>query len=587
MRNEVQIIATVLSAGESSQTSVLSIVGASSSLCISGFPNIEPVGAVSVGMVDGKFIINPTDSQLKETNLHLVVAGNKDGIIMVEGEASKVTEEVILKALEEAYSYIKETIQIQSELKSQVETKDRQFPLWKIDERMRQEIEGYAKDKIEGIGSAWSKERKDSCLQKLRERVFDKFLPAYPEREGDFLVILDELKKEKLRRFIREEGVRWDARGLDEIRSISCGVGILPRVHGSGLFTRGSTQALAVATLGTSSDEQRIDGLQKEEIFKRFMLHYNFLPFSTGETRFLRGPGRREIGHGVLAEKALLPVLPLENTFPYTIRVVSDILESNGSSSMASVCAGSLCLMDAGVPISEPVAGVAIGLIKDGGAFSILTDIQGLEDRLGDMDLKIAGTKTGITAVQLDIKISGLSLEILEESLKKAKRAREFMLEEMDKTIKTPRGELSPHAPHIAIIPVPQNKIGEIIGPGGKVIRGITKETGAEIDIDDLESRVTVSSSSDEGTKKAVDMIKRIIEEPEVGKNYLGRVTKVMNFGAFVEILPRKEGLVHVSELSDKFVKNISDVIQVGDEILVKLIGIDDMGRINLSKRKA
>ncbi|TET27163.1 polyribonucleotide nucleotidyltransferase, partial [Candidatus Aerophobetes bacterium] len=408
-----------------------------------------------------------------------------------------------------------------------------------------------------------------------------------PDEERDFLVILEELKKEKMRQLIIGEEKRWDARGLDEIRPISCEVGILPRVHGSGLFTRGGTQSLVVATLGTSADEQRINGLQREEISKRFMFHYNFPPFSTGETRFLRGPGRREIGHGFLAERALLPILPPEEAFPYTIRLVSDILESNGSSSMASVCAGSLCLMDAGVPISEPIAGIGIGLIKEGDKTVILTDIQGLEDRLGDMDFKVAGTRTGITAVQLDIKISGVSLEILKEALQKAKRGRNFILEEMEKTIKSPRDQLSRHAPHIAILSIPQDKIGNIIGPGGKVIKGIIKETGAEVEIDDVESKVTISSLDRESTKKAVDMIKQIIQDPKVGEVYLGKVKKVTDFGAFVEILPGREGLVHVSELSDQFVKNVSDVIKVGDEISVRLIDIDELGRLNLSKKKA
>jgi polyribonucleotide nucleotidyltransferase len=576
-----------MSASESSQPPTLAIIGASSALAISGFPHTEAIGAVRVGMLRGEFIINPTDSELKESKLDIVVTSNKEGIIMVEGEAAKVEEEVVVKAFQEAHSHIKEIIQMEEEFISQVEKKKKDFPLPEIEEKLRKEIEEYAKDKIESIGADWTKEKKDGYLEKIREEVLTKFQSIYPDMEGDFLLILEDLKKKKMRQLIAQEGKRWDTRRLDEIRSINCEVGILPRVHGSGLFTRGRTQSLTVATLGTSADEQRINGLQSEEISKRFMLHYNFPPFSTGEARFMRGPGRREIGHGFLAERALLPVLPPEDSFPYTIRLVSDILESNGSSSMASVCAGSLCLMDAGVPISEPVAGVGIGLVKEGDRTFILTDIQGLEDRFGDMDFKVAGTRSGITALQLDVKISGLSLEILKEALERAKEGRNFILGEMEKTIKSPRDQLSRYAPHITILALPQDKIGDVIGPGGRVIKGIIKETGAEVDIDDMEGKVTVSSADDESTKKAVSMIKGIIEDPKVGKVYLGKVKRVTDFGAFVEILPGKEGLVHVSELSDRFVKNASDVVKVGDEISVRVLNIDELGRLNLSKKKA
>ncbi len=587
LRNEVQVIATVMSASEASQPPTLAIVGASSALAISGFPHIEAMAAVRVGMLRGEFLINPTDSELKESQLDIVVTGNKEGIIMVEGEAAKLEEEVVAKAFQEAHLHIKEIIQMEEEFASQVERKKKDFPLREIEEKLRKEIEEYARNKIESIGADWAKEKKDGYLEKIREEVLAKFQSTYPDMEGDFLLILEELKKKKMRQIIAQEGKRWDTRRLDEIRSINCEVGILPRVHGSGLFTRGRTQSLTVATLGTSADEQRINGLQSEEISKRFMLHYNFPPFSTGEARFLRGPGRREIGHGFLAERSLLPVLPSEDSFPYTIRLVSDILESNGSSSMASVCAGSLCLMDAGVPINEPVAGIGIGLVKEGDRTFLLTDIQGLEDRFGDMDLKVAGTRSGITALQLDVKISGLSLEILKEALERAKEGRHFILGEMEKTIKSPRDQLSRYAPHITILDLPQDKIGDVIGPGGRVIKGIIKETGAEVDIDDLEGKVTVSSADDESTKKAIAIIKGIIEDPKVGTVYLGKVKRVTDFGAFVEILPGKEGLVHVSELSDTFVKNVSDVVKVGDEISVKVLNIDELGRLNLSKKKA
>ncbi len=584
-RNEVQVIASVLSASESNQPAILSVIGASLALSVAGFPCVQLIGGVRVGRIKGQLVINPRDDQLKESELNLVVVGNKEGLIMVEGDADRVSEEVVLEALQVAHSFIKRIIEIEEEFISQAKKDQKDFPLYQIEEEIRRKVTDFAEDKIKAIGSDWTKDQKDSHFEKVKEEVLDKFLSDYPEKEKDFLDILGELKKKKIRGLIIEEGKRWDLRGIDEVRPISCEVGILPRVHGSGLFTRGDTQSLVVATLGTASDEQIIDGLHKGEISKTFMFHYNFLPFSTGETRFLRGPGRREIGHGLLAERALLPVLPDEKSFPYTIRLVSDILESNGSSSMASVCGGSLSLMDAGVPVSDPIAGVGMGLIKEGDKVVILTDIQGLEDHFGDMDFKVAGTEGAITALQLDIKVSGVSLKVVEEALDKAKVARGLILKEMEKIIDKPRSELSDYAPRIVTLAIPLDKIGDIIGPGGKIIKGIIKETGAEIDIDDLEGKVTISSPDEDGANRALMMIKDLIREPKVGEVYLGKVKRVTDFGAFVEIMPRKEGLVHISQLSDKFVKNVSDVVKVGDEISVKLIGIDEMGRLNLSKK--
>ncbi len=583
-RNKVQIVATVLSASESNHPAILSIMGAYLALSISNFSSMEPIAGVRIGRIDGRFVINPSDKELSESELNLVIVGNKEGLIMVEGDAGKLKEEVILEAFREAHSWIRRIIDMEEEFISVAKKEKKEFSLHQIDAEMKKKVLAFAYDKVKAIEKNWSKEEKNAHTERIKEETLEEFLTEYPDEENDILDILNELKKERMRELIIKEGKRWDLRDLDEIRPISCEVGILPRVHGSGLFTRGGTQSLVVVTLGTSADEQRIDGLHKEEISKAFMFHYNFPPYSTGEVRFLRGPGRREIGHGSLAEKALLSILPDNGSFPYTIRLVSDILESNGSSSMASVCGGTLALMDAGVPISEPVAGVGIGLIKEEDKTVVLTDIQGMEDYLGDMDFKVTGTKEAITAIQLDIKISGVSIKILEEALSKAKEARVFILEQMRMVIKEPRPRLSSHAPRITTLPIPADKIGDLIGPGGRVIKGIIKETGAGIDIDDLEGKVTVSSFDDEeGAERALDIIKSIIRGPEVGRIYSGKVKRVTDFGAFVEIAPGKEGLVHISQLSDKFVKNVSDVVKVGDEIKVKLTGIDELGRLNLS----
>jgi len=588
-RNEVQIIATVLSASHSNQPVILSIIGASLVLSLAGLPFAKNIGGVRIGKKQDKFLFNPSDEELEESELNLVVAGTKEGLIMVEGGANKIGEEVILEALQRAHSYIKEIVKIEEEFLSSTEKKEQKIFLSesKIDKNLEKKVKDYISDKMKSIKSSWSKEEKDAYMDELEKEVKEKFLAEFPEGEFDLLSMINEEKKKKMRELIIQEKKRWDGRGLDEIRPISCEVGILSRVHGSGLFTRGETQALVVTTLGTSADEQIIDGLQKEEISKRFMFHYNFLPFSTGEIRRLTGPGRREIGHGFLAERALLPVLPNAETFPYTIRLVSDILESNGSSSMASVCGGSLCLMDAGVPISEPVAGVGMGLIKEGDKIIILTDIQGLEDHLGDMDFKIAGTREAVTALQLDIKISEIDTGILREAFRKAKIARNLIINEMEKVIKRPRSSISNYAPRIITSLVSLDKIGEIIGPGGRVIKKIIKETGVNIDIDDTEGRITISSTDEDKAKRALEMIKGIIKEPKVGEIYLGKVKRITNFGAFVEIMPGKEGLVHISELSNGFVKNVSDVVKVGEEIKVKVINIDESGRLNLSKRKA
>ncbi|MCD6406876.1 polyribonucleotide nucleotidyltransferase [Candidatus Aerophobetes bacterium] len=585
-RNETQVIVTVLSASESNIPCTLGIIGASLALSLADKIINKIVAGVRVVKIKDEFVINPTDKQLAESELDIVVAGKKDGITMVEAQAKKVPEPVVIETLKKAHEEIKKIIDLQEKLLSIAPEPREISTSYQIDEKLKEEVLDFLTPKIESIKSEWGKKEKDEYLEKVKEELFQKFLPIYPEKEYDLLLLLEEAKKRKMRKMVVEEGKRWDGRKIDQIREISCEVGILPRVHGSSLFARGETQSLVVTTLGTSADEQIIDGLQKEEITKRFMFHYNFPPFSTGEIRRMRAPGRREIGHGFLAERALAAVIPDEDKFPYTIRVVSDILESNGSSSMASVCGGSLSLMDAGVPISEAVAGVAIGLIKENGKNILLTDILGIEDHLGDMDFKVAGTKDGVTALQLDIKTEKVEFEVLSGALERAKVARKKILEKMAQVIDKPRETLPKHAPRIATLSVPLEKISDIIGPGGRVIKKIIQETGAKIDIDDMEGKVTISSMSEEATNTAVNMIKDIIKELEVGKVYLGKVKRVTNFGAFVEISPGKEGLVHISELSDKYVKNVSDIVKPGDQILVKIIGIDELGRITLSKKR-
>ncbi len=582
-RNKVQIIVTVLSASESNWPPILSIMGAYLALSISGLSLSKTIAGTRVGRIDNIFVANPSDEELEKSELNLVIVGSKEGLVMMEGEASKLEDSIMVEAFQQAHSWIQELIEIEEEFISAVGKEKKEFTLHQINAEMKKKVVAFACDKVNAIEKNWNKEEKNAHMERIKEETLEELLAEYPEEENDILDILNEFKKERMRQLIIKDGKRWDLRGADEIRSVSCEVGILPRAHGSALFTRGETQALVAVALGSRTDEQRIDGLRKEQIFKSFMFHYNFPPYSTGEVRFLRGPARREVGHGLLAEKAIVAILPDSDSFPYTIRLVSDVLASNGSSSMASVCGGTLALMDAGVPISDPVAGVGIGLIKEEGETVILTDIQGMEDYLGDMDFKICGTREAVTALQLDMKVSGVKIEVLEEALSRARKARVFILDQMEAVIKEPRSQLSVHAPRIITLSIPADKIGELIGPGGRVIKGITKETGAGIDIDDAEGKVTISGSDEEGVKKAVDIAKSIIRGPEVGKIYLGKVKRVTDFGAFVEIAPGKEGLVHISRLSDKFVKTVSDVVKVGDEIKVKLTGIDELGRLNLS----
>ncbi len=580
-RNEVQVIATILSVDQENPPDILGITGASAALTISNIPFEGPIAGVRVGYRDGEYLVNPTSSELEESLLDIVVAGTKDAITMVEAGAKEVSEEVIIGALEVAQKEIVKIIELQERLREKVGKEKMTFEppdITGVENKIR-ELE------LENIRTSLLTKEKKEREKKLS--LIKKSLKERFEDDEEFIKYLNDafekIVKEEVRRLIVTEKKRVDGRGLDEIRPIWCEVGVLPRTHGSAIFTRGQTQALVITTLGASEDEQIVDDITEEEN-KKFMLHYNFPPFSVGEIRPRRGPGRREIGHGALAERALKAVLPSEEEFPYTIRVVSEILESNGSSSMATVCGATLSLMDAGVGISKPVSGIAMGLIKEKDEFFILTDILGLEDHYGDMDFKVAGTRNGITALQMDIKISGISSDVMRKALEQAKRARLFILDKMTEVIDKPRESLSPYAPRIEVLTINPNKIGDLIGPGGKNIKKIIEETGVKINIEP-DGKVYVFSTNEGAFDKAREMIETLTKEAKVGENYLGRVTRITNFGAFVEIFPGKEGLVHISNLSTRRIKNVKDVVNVGDKILVKVIDIDDTGRVNLSRK--
>ncbi len=581
MRNDIQVIITALSADQETYLDMLSVIGASAALVISDIPFSGPVGAVRIGLVDGQYVCNPTASQMEGSPLDLRLAGTREAIHMVEAGANQVTEEVILGALKAGHQAVQNVIALQEQMAKEIGKPKRDYIFFhtpqEAKEAVRLRIAGRV---LETIRRTKEKEERREALDGLREELLSQldFPPEVIE------AAFDEVVKEKIRESILREEARPDGRTNTQIRPISCEVGLLPRTHGSGLFSRGKTQVLTIATLGTVSDEQRLNGLMTKEESKRYMHHYEFPPYSVGETWFLRAPKRREIGHGALAEQALLPVIPDEEEFPYTIRLVSEVLSSNGSTSMASVCSSSLALMDTGVPIKAPVAGIAMGLIQEDDRYAILTDIQGLEDALGDMDFKVAGTRRGITALQMDIKGQGVDYQILEEALAQAHEARLFILDEMAETISQPRKELSPHAPRITLIKIDPEKIGLIIGPRGKTIRKIVEETGAKIDVED-DGTVFIASTDGAASEKAVAMIKGLTEEAEVGKIYTGRVVRVTDFGAFVEILPGKDGLVHISQLADYRVPSVEDVVHVGDEIMVMVIDIDAEDKIRLSRR--
>ncbi len=584
-RNEVQVMVTVLSADKENDPDVLGITGASAALTISDIPWDGPIAGIRVGRVSGKFVANPTYEQLEMSDLDLVISASEHSIVMVEGEAWEVSEADMLAALEFGHQQAQPLIQMQKELQQEVGKEKLQVVVPELPEGLEDKVRTIATDKIRELLNITEKKDRRTQLKEYYAQVVESLQEEYPESEADIKEVLHTIEKELTRKMILEESRRLDGRSMDDIREITCEVGLLPRTHGSCLFTRGQTQALAVITLGTKIDEQKMDELEGE-FFKSYMLHYNFPPFSVGEIRPLRGPGRREIGHGFLAERALKPVIPAEEIFPYTIRIVSDILESNGSSSMATVCAGSLALMDAGVPTKDQVAGIAMGLVTDGDNYKILTDILGDEDHLGDMDFKVAGTKNGITAFQMDIKIKGLSMQIMQEALDKAREARLKILDVMNRTLDKPRHELSKYAPRIISFKINPEYIGAIIGPGGKIIRDIVDKTGATIDIAD-DGTVKIASVDPRAGLMAKNIIEELAEAPEIGKVYKGKVKKITNFGAFVEILPGKEGLLHISEIEPFRINRVEDVLNVGDEVLVKLIRIDDSGKLNLSRKAA
>ncbi len=588
-RNDVQVVVTVMSVDNNNSPTIAALIGASAALHVSDIPFAGPVAGIKVGLVDGEYIVNPTLAQCEKSLLDLTVAGTKDAVMMVEAGAKEVTEEQALGAIMFAHDYIKELCLLQEEIRAEIGKPKVEVPLFEPEPEMEQWVRDFATERLKLALRAADKQEREQAIDTVREQLNEAYIETFgeeifAEKAKDVGVVFDSLMKHEVRRSIIVDGIRPDGRKPDEIRPISCKVGILPRAHGSGLFTRGQTQVLTVCTLGLKSDEQLLDNLSDEES-KRYIHHYNFPAFSVGEVRPIRGPGRREIGHGALAERALLPVVPSEDEFPYTIRLVSEVLESNGSTSQASVCGSSLALMDAGVPIRKPVAGIAMGLVKYGDQFAILSDIQGIEDALGDMDFKVAGTRDGITALQMDIKISGVSREILQLALEQARKGRLFILDKMEEAIKAPRPELSRYAPRIITMEIPVDKIRDVIGPGGKTIRKIIEQTGVAIDIED-DGRVYIASTDGAGGEQAKLMIERYVKDVEVGASYLGTVKRIVNFGAFVEILPGKEGLVHISQLAHGRVKKVEDVVNVGDEIMVKVIEIDRQGRINLSRKE-
>ncbi|MEK7290241.1 MAG: polyribonucleotide nucleotidyltransferase [Planctomycetota bacterium] len=584
---EVQVQSMVLSADKENDPDVLAMIAASAALTVSSIPFQGPTGSVRVGQIDGSFVINPTHEELTKSTIDLVISGTEEAITMVESSGKEVPEERMVDAIMFGHAFIKEIVQLQKELLVKCRKEKQPIPPLKVDMKLLETIKNKYQAEIGAKNLTPGKEERSNALREIVKRIIAEYCTdaeGAPTKKA-IKAIFERIETTVVREQIINEGKRPDGRGLTGIRPITCEVGLLPRTHGSALFTRGETQALVVTTLGTTSDEQKIDTLE-DEYSKKFMLDYNFPPFCVGEVKPLRGPGRREIGHGALAERSLEAVLPAPGKFPYTIRIVSDVMESNGSSSMATVCGGTLSMMDAGVPITEPVAGIAMGLVKEGDSVCILSDILGTEDHLGDMDFKVAGTKNGVTALQMDIKISGITEKIMRDALKQAKEGRLLILAELARVIERPREQISVYAPKLVQIKINPEKIGMVIGPGGKNIKKIQEETGAKIEIED-DGTVFISSALATSVDRAKIWIERMTEEVQVGKIYTGKVLSIKEYGAFVEIFPGHDGLVHISEISDTRVEKVEDVVQVGQEIMIKVIGIDDQKRVKLSRKAA
>ncbi len=584
-KHEIQIVASVLSSDQQNDSDVLALIGASAALNISHVPFPEPVSAVRIGRRAGEFIINPTFAELDSSDMNVVVAGTTNSVLMVEGGAREVSEKDLIEALSLAHEHIVNVNALQAQLAEKCGKPKMPVPAIQVDPELQSEISKHYMEGIREANSIADKEKRQDAVKRIKTEAAERYVERFPGKEAEISDIIDTIERDDLRGAILTQKRRVDGRSPDEIRPITCEVGVLPRTHGSALFTRGQTQSLVVTTLGTSMDEQRVEELEGES-WKTYMLHYNFPPFSVGEVRPMRGPGRREIGHGALAERAIHCVIPSSEEFPYTIRLVSDILESNGSSSMATVCGGSLALMDAGVPIKAAVAGIAMGMVKEGDRLEILTDILGIEDHLGDMDFKVTGTRKGITAFQMDVKASDIGFDVLSTALERAHNARAFVLDAMDRSISSPRADLSPYAPRITVIQIDQDKIRDVIGPGGRVIKKITEETGATVNIEDT-GEVKIASYDAANGAKALEMIRNLTEDPEIGRVYKGTVKRVVPFGAFVEILPGRDGLVHISELEHRRVAKVEDVLREGDTAMVKVIGIDREGKIKLSRKAA
>ncbi|HXZ87190.1 MAG TPA: polyribonucleotide nucleotidyltransferase [Candidatus Binataceae bacterium] len=582
---ETQIVVTVLSADRENDPDMLSLIATSAALEVSDIPHNGPVAAVRMGRVNGKLVVNPSLAEMEDSDVAMVVAAKPDSIVMLEGGADIVDEEAVLEALFAAHEEVRPIFELQEELRRLAGKPKREFTPKVIDPVLLAAVKDRMSADLEAALKISGKKERNSAVYALSDRVVEELEPRFPERSAELAEACEKVLRDRVRRVILEQDRRIDDRSSTEIRSLSAQVQVLPRTHGSAIFTRGETQALATVTLGTSADEQKIDALMGER-YKKFMLHYNFPPFSTGEVKFLRGPSRREIGHGALAERALAPVLPPEEEFPYTIRVVSEVLESNGSSSMATVCGGSLALFDAGVPVKAAVAGVAMGLVKEGEQVRVLTDILGDEDHLGDMDFKVAGTAEGITAIQMDNKVGGVTRDVMRQALHQARDARLFVLSVMQKALEEPRKEVSTYAPRIVTLRIKPDKIRDVIGPGGKVIRGLVEETGCKIDIED-DGTVLIASADAAAMEKAINSIQAITAEPEVGRIYRGKVRKIVEFGAFVEILPGTDGLLHISQLAKERVRRVEDVVHEGDEVMVKVLDVDRSGKIRLSLREA